>query len=470
MAEEDQIYKSLTDIVGEDFVSNREEERYIYSRDPGTSKPRRVDYVVMPKTVEEVQKIVILANKEKIPITPMGGGFSLNGLAIPVHGGIVLDMKRMDEIIEVNKNSRYVLLEAGVSQGALVSYLKKNYPDLHHSLPEAPPMATVVGNLLIRGHGTLAIYGDNSNMLNGLEVVLPTGEICKVGSSSVSPYWFGRGPLPDLAGLFIGWFGTTGIITKASLRLYPRPKKRDVVAFATEKPDLIPELVYKITQTRMVDSAGMLEQEKPEYLKGYQWVGALISGDSEEEMGYKRRVLSKIPETCGDDKNKVTLIPLGIEMISLEGMEDFKKRFLDEPPFAAVAADFRKGGGFQYCGVMMPIEKVPEAWRRGIEIAHKHEMLFQCANQVMSSSHEVMFGFNYSFNRGDEEDIERAREAMEETNKMALELGGIPWKAELAAQRQMIEKMDPNTFELIKKIKKLLDPNGIMNPGNWEAD
>jgi len=459
MGREKLIYNSLVDIIGDDFVSNEPEDLYIYSCDGGTTKPRGVDYVVLPKTVEEVQKIVILANKEKVPITPMGGGLTLNGLVIPVHGGIVIDMKRMDRIIEVNESSRYVVIEAGVSQGALLSYLKKNYPDLQHSLPEAPSIATVVGNILIRGHGSLSQCGDHSNMLNSIEVVLPTGEICPVGSCSASPHWFSKGPLPDLTGLFIGWFGTTGIVTKASLRLYPRPEKRDMELFVTQNPDLIPDLVYKIVQTRMADNIGMMEQEKPEYMKGYQFTGVIISGDSEEEMDYKRKVLGKVPQMCGDSENKVTLLA--------EIPPSSKERFLEEPPFAAVAADFRKGGGFQYCGIMMPIEKVPEAWRRGIEIAHNNGMLFQCANQVMSAGHEVMFGFNYSFNRADEKDAERARKAMEDTNKLGLELGGIPWKADLQAQKQIIEKMDPNTLELMKKVKKLLDPNGIMNPGNW---
>ncbi|MBN2283987.1 MAG: FAD-binding oxidoreductase [Deltaproteobacteria bacterium] len=460
MSREKAIYDSLVAIVGEDFVSNEPEDLYMYTCDGGTTEPRKVDYVVVPKTVEEVQKIVLLANREKVPITPMGGGLTLNGLVIPVHGGIVMDMKRMDRIIKVNTSSRYVVIEAGVSQGALLSYLRKHHPDFQHSMPEAPSIATVVGNLLIRGHGSLAQCGDNSNMLNGMEVVLPTGEICQVGSCSASPHWFSKGPLPDLTGLFIGWFGTTGIVTKASLRLYPRPEKRDMILFATQNPDLIPDLVYKITQTRMADNIGMMEQEKPEYMKGFQFTGVIISGDSEEEMDYKRKVLGTIPEMCGDSENKVTLLG--------DIPASSKERFLEEPPFAAVAADFRKGGGFQYCGIMMPVEKVPEAWRKGIEIARRHGMLFQCANQVMSAGHEVMFGFNYSFNRADEEDEKRAKAAMEDTNKMGLELGGIPWKADLQAQRYIVEKMDPNTVELMKKVRKLLDPNGIMNPGNWE--
>ena len=119
MNKENLIYNSLVDIVGEDFVSNRPEELYIYSRDPGAQQPRKVDWVVMPKTAEQVQKIVLLANKERIPITPMGGGLTLSALTVPIKGGIVLDMKRMDNIVEVNEKSKYVIVEAGVSQGML---------------------------------------------------------------------------------------------------------------------------------------------------------------------------------------------------------------------------------------------------------------------------------------------------------------------------------------------------------------
>jgi FAD/FMN-containing dehydrogenase len=110
----------------------------------------------------------------------LGANLTLNGLGLPVNGGIVLDMKRMDRIIELNKLSRYVVVEPGVTQGRLGTYIEKNCPELEHSRPEAPPMATVVGNIVIRGHGYLAVkYGNNASQINGMEVVLPTGEICK---------------------------------------------------------------------------------------------------------------------------------------------------------------------------------------------------------------------------------------------------------------------------------------------------
>jgi len=117
------LYDSLVKIVSKDFVSDRKEERYFYARDGGLMPPHEPDFVVMPETTEEVQEIVKLANREKIPIVPIGAGLALTGLVIPQRGGIVLDMKRMDRILEVNDKARYVVVEAGVTHGILKSYL-----------------------------------------------------------------------------------------------------------------------------------------------------------------------------------------------------------------------------------------------------------------------------------------------------------------------------------------------------------
>jgi FAD/FMN-containing dehydrogenase len=155
----------------------------------------------------------------------------------------------------------------------------------------------------------------------------------------------------------------------------------------------------------------------------------------------------------------------------IEFVEDLhpalRKRFLDVPPLAALAADFRKGGGFEYTGAILPIDKIPDAWRKGIEIAHKYGMICSYVHQVLMGN-SIMFGFNYSFNRADEEDIEKTRKALDESNRFTFELGGMVWKGEVGAQKLAMEKMDPNTAALIKRVKRLLDPNGIMNPGNWE--
>ncbi|MBP6940795.1 MAG: FAD-binding oxidoreductase, partial [Syntrophorhabdaceae bacterium] len=179
----DPIYQSLAAIVDAEHISDRPEELYIYSFDLGTAEPHRPDYVVSPATTGQIQEIVRLANRENVPVVPLGGGMSLAGLAVPLKGGILLDLKRMDRIIEVNEKGRYAVLECGVSQGQLTSYLERHHPCLTHSEPGAPPAATIVGNVVIHGQGDLAQpYGFNSDMVNGLEVVLPTGEVCCFGS------------------------------------------------------------------------------------------------------------------------------------------------------------------------------------------------------------------------------------------------------------------------------------------------
>ena len=204
--DKNKILRNLGEIVGKDFVSNKPEDLYIYSQDPGASLSRPVDFVIMPKTVEELQNIIKLANAEKIPLVPMGGGLTLSGLVIPVKGGIVIDMKRMNKIIEINEYSKYALIEAGVTTGQLLSYLNESYPNLQPPVPDAPPSATVAGNVLIHGSGYLSQkYGDHGAMINGLEVVLPNGDICKLGSCSISPFWFARGPIPDLIVLLVLW-------------------------------------------------------------------------------------------------------------------------------------------------------------------------------------------------------------------------------------------------------------------------
>ncbi len=450
-----EVLSKLKEIVGKDFASNKREDLFIYSHDPGASIPRPVDFVVMPKTTEEVQKIVQLANNEKIPIVPMGGGLTLSGLIIPVKGGIVLDMKRMDEILEINKFSRYALIEAGVTTGKLLTYLRENYPDLQPPIPDAPPSATIVGNVLIHGSGYLSQrYGDYGGLINGLEVILPNGEIAKFGSCALSDYWFGRGPIPDFIGLFISAFGTMGIITKLSIQLFAKPKKRDIVFGLMEDPEKIPDLLYKLTAIGIAEDVLLGMQDKPEWMKGYVFLMTYITGETQETLDEQVKILKKLYRKSGARFMKAP-----------KKMHDL---YLGRPIFAAGAADYRKGGGFEYVGAFMPLEKIPDAYKKGAEVSRKYGIPPTLGSRLIGETHTIVMFFSYSFNRADPKEMENARNALHETNKLALELGGIPWKAELDGQKLILEKMDPNYKYLLKTIRNTLDPNGIMNPGNWE--
>ncbi|MFW9939833.1 MAG: FAD-binding oxidoreductase [Candidatus Thorarchaeota archaeon] len=451
------ILRDLEDIVGKDFASNKPEDLYIYSQDPGASEPRPVDFVVMPKTVEEVQKIVILANKEMIPLIPMGGGLTLSGLILPVHKGIVMDMKRMDNILEINSLGRYAVLEAGVTTGSLVSYLKDNHSDLQAPVPDAPTSATIAGNVLIHGSGSLSQkYGHHANMINGLEVVLPTGEIAKLGSCAISKYWFSKAPIPDLIGLFTSSFGTMGIITKVSIKLFPKPKERDIIFGLSQDFDGLPDLISKITFTEFAEDLMIGHSHTPSNMKNFCTLMVYITGNSKEEMDLKRSTIENIFK----EKN-IQITPI---------MGQTRTYLMDHPQYtAAFAADWRKGGGFEYVGSFIPLEKIPEALEKGVMISKKYGLIPSLLWRIIGRGHAVMFSVTFPFNRADPDDRKNARDGLEETNKMVLEIGGVPWKTELIGQKNTMERADPHYKELFKRIRTLLDPNGIMNPGNWEV-
>ncbi len=454
--EKNNILEKLSEIVGEEYVSNKQEELYIYSMDSGASLPRPVDFVVMPSSKEQVQRVIKLANQKRIPIIPMGGGLTLSALVVPLQGGIVLDMKRMDKILEINESSRYAVIEAGVTSGKMLSYLKKHHPKLEPPVPDAPPSATIAGNVLIHGSGYLSQrHGDHGSMINGLEIILPTGEICNLGSSALSNYWFTRGPIPDFIGLFTSSFGTFGVITKLSIKLYPKPKFRDIVFGLLKDVHDIPPLLLKITEAHMAEDILLGMQDKPEWMKGYIFLMTYITGDSEEDIQRQVKVLKKIYR-----KNKCRF---------MKAPEKLHEEYMKKPLFAATAADFRKGGGFEYVGAFIPLENVPEAYLKGAEISKKYDIVPTIGSRLMSGTHTVVVFFTYPFNRADEKDVENARNALHETNKLALDLGGIPWKSEADGQKLILEKMSLSYKSLLKKIKQTLDPNGIMNPGNWEV-
>jgi glycolate oxidase len=457
------IGHTLATIVGENYVSDKKEEAYFYARDPGLMPDHKPDYVVLPKTAGEIQEIVRLANKEKIPIVPMGAGLGLTGLVIPLKGGIVIDMKRMNKIVEVNERARYSIVEGGTSQGFLKGYLEKNYPRLRHSLPDAPPAATIAANVMIHGQGRLAQqYGFNSDMVSGLEVVLASGEICHIGSSSMSSDWFSKGaPLPDLSGLFLGWFGATGIITKLALRLYPKKKMRDVDIFITDNENLVPDMIFEITHTEMAEDVLIFTQPLPMMFKDNHHVSYYITGDTDEEIEFKRKMIWKALERFikSKDGGFMSVPPL------------MKPTLLEMPQRSASRlADVKKGGGFEYSGPIIMVERYPECSRKLVELSGKYDLAYSGMVRIIGRGHSMMFGFAFTFNRADSDMMERVRKALHEVSEYALSAGGIFWKPTVNEQRMAIERMDPNTRNLMKMIKDNLDPNRIMNPGNWEVN
>ncbi len=233
MTEIQNIYEKIEDIVGTKFVSDSEPICYSYSMNCDMTLQGIPDIVVRPGSSKDVSEILKVANQyDGIKIIPRGNGADLTGGAKPIgDGGIVLDLTRMNKILEVDENNQIVTVEIGISWSELCEQLS-NVGIGYYTGSTGPASgfsATIGGGLSNNsvGGGGAAMYGNVTEQCVGLEVVLPTGEIIYTGAKAnsfcnKSFTRFGLGA--DYTGLFLGDVGIHGIKTKASLNLYPLPE------------------------------------------------------------------------------------------------------------------------------------------------------------------------------------------------------------------------------------------------------
>ena len=185
----------------------------------------RPDVVVRPHTADEVAQVVAYAAARGVPLVPVGAGTGVMGGAIPVHGGIILGLARLDRIVEIDVEGRRATVGAGVVLEDLEDALGARGLLLGHD-PWSRPIATVGGAISTNGMGYLAgRYGSMGQQVLGLEAVLGTGETVR---TKAVPKTSG----PDLARLFVGAEGTLGVITEATLEVFPKPECRGLRAYA----------------------------------------------------------------------------------------------------------------------------------------------------------------------------------------------------------------------------------------------
>ena len=228
------IRTELTDVVGEDYVDVKFADKFGHSidyywipemwHDRGKECPKP-DFVVHPATTEEVARIMKIANQYKIPVVPWGGGSGSQGGALPIYNGIVLDMKRMNKIIKIDKEALTVTAQTGIITKHLEWGCNKEGLSTMH-LPASIACSTIGGFLAHRGTGVLSTkYGKIEDMVMSLEVVTPTGEIIR--TLPVPRHASG----PDLTMMFLGSEGTLGVITEVTLKIHPQPEARKFRAY-----------------------------------------------------------------------------------------------------------------------------------------------------------------------------------------------------------------------------------------------
>ena len=467
------VVGELEKIVGSDYVSTNQADLYVYSYDLTPAETRWPDVVVLPKSLEEVRAVIKLADSEKIPVIPYVAGGNVGGLTIPLEGGIMLDLKRMNRIIEVNEVDMYAVVEPGVTFGQLKAYLDKNHPSLKYTYAFSPPSTGVMTNALVQGLDNLSFrYGAASHWVSGLEVLLTNGELVKIGSHAASKTWQAIVPFPELDGLFLGWQGTTGIITKMAVSLWPNPKYTTAVTFMPMDMECANEIFQAIIRTRI-----------PDDLIGTSFaltkVGELAEAHKKAPMYPAQKRLLEEPEfvitaeITGNTENELNAKVEAVEESVRERCKGFKFIGPETAPSRTAAFPMQAlgvlsgGGGLMWVGTYGPVSRWLETAKRGCELQDKYDISRSCYTRIMNEGHFAGLRWMLPYDKGDPELVQRIKDLCEEQLDLVLETGYIPYKTPVWAVRRLEQKVDPEWINLHRRIKEMLDPNNILNPGRW---
>ncbi|MGQ9645464.1 MAG: FAD-binding oxidoreductase [Thermodesulfobacteriota bacterium] len=449
------MLERLVEIVGRDNFTNQLEELVPYSYD-ASMNVHRPDAAVWPESTEQVAAIVKMANEYKIPVVPRGAGTSLSGGVIPIQGGIVIDLSRMNRILEVSVENRYARVQAGVVCDDLNRALAQHGftfpPD-----PASSSVATIGGNVATNAGGIKgAKYGTTRDYVLGLQVVLPTGEIMHTGSYTmkcVSGY--------DLAKLFIGAEGTLGVITEVTLKINPLPRHAMTAVatytrledagkaiFQTMTSGVLPSVMEILDQVTLKSIKENTDIDLPEAeamilteTDGFTWEE--VEAQMEVVLGILRNNHPSLIKTAKDEKDRLNL---------------WKAR---KSSYATLA---RVSKSFVLDDVTVPISRIPDLLIGIQEIAQKHGLVVATYGHAGDGNlHPQILYDEY-----DPKQVEKMERVEEDLFRLAISLNGTlsgEHGIGLSKANYMILEHDPVEMALMKKIKRTLDPNNIMNPG-----
>src|SRR5438552_4164094 len=459
---------ALVAIVGAEHVDPTVDD---YLTDVTENPAGKADFVVRPGTAEEVQALVRLAHERSVPLTPVVAGYNVAGLAIPRGGGVVVDLTRMNRIIEVDHDAMYVLVEPGVTFAQLKVHLDTEAPELVYTYPFAPPFTSVMANALLDGLNNLSMrHGAMGKWVNGLEAVLADGEVVRTGSGGVVDRWFSRSPLPDFTGLFVSTQGTTGIVTKIALQLQPKaPHRRRWLAFAYGL-DSAYEAMRALARTGSFDDVGLMTWPAAKQLFGatgelrraddepFAYLFVDITGATAAELEARLALGEDILTTAGvesrfEAEDVARLVPGLAKLAELPTSLDF---LLDYP-----------GGGLTWVGSYGPGSTWTDGAQRGMDLLVEAGFPPFVVARPMDGGHYYVLRFVACFDKGDAAEVDRVRTVMGKLADAVLDHGYVPYKPSADAARRILDRAHPGFVHLLERVRDLLDPDGLMNPGRW---
>ncbi|HOK15537.1 MAG TPA: FAD-binding oxidoreductase [Defluviitoga tunisiensis] len=445
------------------LIYQDEENLKSYSNDEsgGEYYAHMPELVIKPETKEQISEIVKLCNEENIPITPRGAGSGLAGANIPIYGGIVISLERLNNIIEIDTKNLVAVVEPGVVTNDLCRIVSEK--GLYYAgYPMSVETSFIGGNVATNAGGSKVIkYGNTGHHILGLEVVMPDGEIIEYGGKrrkDSSGY--------NLLHLFIGSEGTLGIFTKIYVNLIPQPGKVvDLLVPFESIEKAIENVAPLMTETKVLPSAiEFIDKKSIDYTSKYTGMKLPYQDEVESYLiiqyeGNNLREIEDIYEKSGLtlQKNGAKDVFIADNRTNSEKIWRMRRNWLES--LKAIDPYVPTGD------VVVPTSKIPEIMSYINEVSKEYKVDIPVAGHAGDGNlHPAPLKPSKV---SPEEWKELSEEILGKIAIKAAKMGGaISGEHGIGfIKKELLKQTKEKEYTRMKEIKKILDPNNIMNPG-----
>lgn len=451
------IGDTLRSIVGDAWFLDSPEDLATYAYD-GFLPEFKPDGVVIPGSTEEISQIMKLANREMFYVTPRGAGTNICGGSLAKKGGIIMAFHRLSKILEIDTDNRCAVVQPGVVnadlQKAVAAHGLMYPPD-----PASMFVSTIGGNVALNAGGPRGVkYGVTRDYLLGLEVVLPSGDVIRTGGKAiknVSGY--------DLTRLMCGSEGTLGIITEITVRLVPMPPAKATLQAIFADLDDATRTVSAIIGSGIVPTTlELIDRVVLEVIGNYG--GAKFRQDAEALLLIEVDGEGALVEAQGKRIEDFCKKRGAVEVERAETSEEAEKLWQARRSAFGAVASLRPNCIVEDATV--PVKGLPEIIRKIVGLAAKYQLqIGVLAHAGDGNLHPIVMT-----DLRDREEMARVDKAIEEMYEAAMAMGGTlsgEHGIGIAKNRFLDMEFNRSAIEIMRGIKKVFDPNGILNPGSF---
>lgn len=455
-----EVGKQITEIVGRENAVGDRETRICYAYD-ATNIHHLPDLVVFPRTPQQISGILKLANEHRFPVVPRGAGTGFTGGTIPVEGGVVLVLTKMNKILKIDQENLLAIVEPGVVTYDLQQEVEKIglfYPPDPASLKSS----TLGGNVAECAGGPRAVkYGVTKDYVLGLEAVLPTGEIISAGVQTVKSV-VGY----DLTKLMVGSEGTLGVITKIILRLIPLPKAKRTMLVIFPSIESAATSVSQIISSRIIPTTlEFMDNATIRCVEDYLHMGLPVEAGALliiEVDGAPEALIGEVEEI-----HKICQANLAMEIKVAKDKQEAEDLWKARRAVSSAVVKLNPTKINE--DVTVPRSKVADILRRVEAISRKYGLIIVNFGHAGDGNIHV----NVLIDKRKPSEVEKAQAAVKEIFQSALDLGGTlsgEHGIGITKAPYLPLELGDMGVEVMKRIKKAFDPNNILNPGKIFPD